>query len=144
GPTGANSSYSTDGGNQASFVYHDPAAAVAGTAPQPLQFDESGSNIVIWAESNSVGSGFRAFVYYTLDGSFPEGAGGIGRGTTRAVEMNYQRSVGGKDWWSSAGISKPAPGTTFTYKIGFYKTGASSQWPSGPTEVTRKKNMMTT
>ena len=144
GPTAANTSYATDSGNQASFVYHDPDANVAGASPQPLQFDESGASIAIWAESNSVGSGFRAFVYYTLDGSFPEGAGGIGRGTTRVAELNYQRSVAGKDWWSAGGIPKPAGGTTFTYKIGFYKTGASSQWPSGPTEVARKKNMLTT
>ena len=143
GPAAANN-YGTDGGNQASFVYHDPAVAVAGTAPQPLQFDESGANIVIWAESNAVGSGFKAFVYYTVDGSFPEGAGGIGRGTTRVAEMNYQRSVAGKDWWASIGITKPAPGTTLTYKIGFYKTVVASQWPSGPTEVARKKNMLTT
>ena len=143
GPAAANN-YGTDGGNQASFVYHDPAAAVGGTAPQPMQFDESGANIVIWAESNAVGSGFKAFVYYTVDGSFPEGAGGIGRGTTRVAEMNYQRSVAGKDWWASIGITKPAPGTTLTYKIGFYKTVVASQWPSGPTEVARKKNMLTT
>ena len=143
GPATANN-YGTDGGNQASWVYHDPTVDVGGIATPPKQFDESGANIVIWAKSNSVGAGFRAFVYYTLDGSFPEGAGGIGRGTTRVAELNYRHNQTTDDWWASANIPKPAPGTLFTYKIGFYKTGASSQWPSGPTEVARKKNMMTT
>jgi hypothetical protein len=143
GPATANN-YGTDGGNQASWVYHDPTVDVGGIATPPKQFDESGANIVIWSKSNSVGAGFRAFVYYTLDGSFPEGAGGIGRGTTRVAELNYRHNQSTDDWWASANIPKPAPGTIFTYKIGFYKAGAGSQWPSGPTEVARKKNMMTT
>ncbi|MFM6128700.1 MAG: hypothetical protein ACKPBV_08155, partial [Sphaerospermopsis kisseleviana] len=144
GPTNANVPESNDGGNRALWVYHDPEDTVGGITTPPKQFDESGANIVIWAKSNSVGSGFKAFVYYTLDGSFPEGAGGIGRGTTRAAELNYRHNQSTDDWWASANIPKPAAGTIFTYKIGFYKTGASSQWPSGPTEVARKKNMLTT
>jgi hypothetical protein len=143
GPATANN-YGTDGGNQASWVYHDPTVDVGGISSPPKQFDESGANIVIWSKSNSVGGGFKAFVYYTLDGSFPEGAGGIGRGTTRVAELNYRHNQTTDDWWASANIPKPAAGTIFRYKIGFYKTGASSQWPSGPTEVTRKKNMLTT
>ena len=143
GPATANN-YGTDGGNQASWVYHDPTVDVGGISSPPKQFDESGANIVIWSKSNSVGAGFKAFVYYTLDGSFPEGAGGIGRGTTRVAELNYRHNQTTDDWWASANIPKPGAGTIFRYKIGLYKTGASSQWPSGPTEVTRKKNMLTT
>ena len=144
GPTGANSSYNADNGNQASWVYHDPADDVGGITSPPKQFDESGSEIVIWAKSNSVGGGFQAFVYYTLDGTFPEGAGGIGRGTTRVAALGFRHNQTTDDWWASVNIPKPAAGTLFTYKIGFSKTGANSQWPSGPTEVTRKKNMLTT
>ncbi|MFZ4588992.1 MAG: hypothetical protein ACOYNG_08415, partial [Terrimicrobiaceae bacterium] len=143
GPTAAND-YGNATGTQAEFVYHDPSDNVGGIANPPKQFDESGENIIIWAKSNSVGGGFRAFVYYTIDGSFPEGAGGYGRGTTRAAELNWRHNEAANDWWGSANIPKPAAGTQFIYKIGFYKTGASSQWPSGPTEVTRKKNMLTT
>jgi hypothetical protein len=143
GPTGANN-YGTEGGNQASWVYHDPEALVGGIANPPKQYNESADNIVIWAKSNSVGGGFKAFVYYTTDGTFPEGAGGIGRGTTKVAEVNYQHGEAGLDWWGSVDIPKPAPGTKFTYKIGFYKTGASSVWPSGPGEVAYKKKMLTT
>ena len=151
GPTTANN-YGTDSGNQASWVYHDPTVDVGGISTPPKQFDESGAAIVIWSKSNSVGAGFKAFVYYTLDGSFPEGAGGIGRGTTRVAELGFRHNQVelengmnvNRNWWASANIPKPAAGTIFRYKIGFYKTGASSQWPSGPTEVSRKKNMLTT
>ena len=151
GPTAANN-YGTEGGNQAAWVYHDPTVDVGGLSTPPKQFDESGANIVIWAKSNEVGGGFKTFVYYSLDGSFPEGAGGIGRGTTRVAELGFRHnqveSENGvnvdRNWWGSANITKPAPGSTFTYKIGFYKTGASSVWPRGPGEVGYKKNMLTT
>ena len=147
GPATANN-FDTFSGNVAEWVYHDPEATVGG----PLgtsgvggpQLVESADDIVIWAKSNSVGGGFKAFVYYTTDGSFPEGAGGLGRGTTRVAELSFRHNQSADDWWGSANIAKPAAGTTFAYKIGFYKTGASSWWPSGPSQVAYKKNMLTT
>jgi hypothetical protein len=146
GPTDANN-YGNENGNQASWVYHDPNNTVGGpngtAGVGAKQFDDSGSEIVIWAKSNSVGDGFKAFVYYTLDGSFPEGAGGIARGTTQVAELNYRHNQDTDDWWASANIPKPASGTSLSYKIGFYKTGASSQWPSGPTELALKRKMLT-
>ena len=36
--------------------------------------------MTLWAQTNSVGAGFNMFIYYTTDGSFPEGAGGVGVG----------------------------------------------------------------
>ena len=146
GPKAANND-GTENGNQASWVYHDPADDVGGIANPPKQLDDSGGNLVIWAKSNSVGGGFKAFVYYTLDGSFPEGAGGIGRGTTRVAELNYRHSQTGADWWGSANIPKPPAGTTFAYKIGFFKnegSGAPSWWPGNESSVTYKKKMLTT
>ena len=146
GPTGANN-YGTENGNQASWVYHDPTDNVGGIADPPQQLDDAGAAIIIWAKSNSVGGGFKAFVYYTLDGSSPEGAGGIGRGTTRVAELNYRHSQTGDDWWGSASIPKPAAGTVLTYKIGFFKNegaGAPSWWPASESAVSYKKKMLTT
>ncbi len=147
GPATANN-FDTYSGNVAQWVYHDPEGTVGGPegtdgVGEP-QLVESADNIVIWAKSNSVGGGFKAFVYYTTDGSFPEGAGGIGRGTTRVAELGFQHNQTPDDWWASASIPKPAAGATFIYKIGFYKTDASSWWPSGPAEVDYKKKMLTT
>ena len=140
----ATNTFSSEGGNQAEWVYHDPEVDVGGLSTPPKQFDESGAEIAIWAKSNSVGGGFKAFLYYTLDGSFPEGAGGIGRGSTQVAELAYRHNQVGNDWWASANIPKPGAGTVVSYKIGFYKAGASSRWPSSPTDVATKKKMLTT
>lgn len=156
GPTGANN-YSTSNGNVASWVYHDPADTVGGPGGTPgvgdLQFNDTGSDIVIWAKSNSVGTGFQMRVYYTVDGSFPEGAGGVGRGTTRVAALTFKHNQSTDDWWGSATIPKPAPGTVFTYKIGAYKNektpegvgaGAPAWWPADATSVAYKRQMLTT
>lgn len=151
GPTGANSSYATHGGNVPSWVFHDPTGAVGGpegtAGVGSPQFTENATTLRIWAKSNSVGAGFKMFVYYTTDGSFPEGAGGIGRGTTRVAEMNFQHNQTPDDWWASAAIAKPPGGTTFRYKIGQYKNGPTIQnswWPADPGSVAYKKMMLTT
>ena len=133
----------------ATFVYHDPNAGFSGwnpsggTAPA-TQFVDNGSTITVYAKTNSVGSGFRMFFYYTNDGSNPEGADGVGLGTTQVAEMQYQapNTSDGGNWWNQTSIPRP-PGT-IKYKIGIFKTGQSSQFPDGASDVSRKKNMMTT
>ena len=150
GPTGANN-YGTDGGNVASWIYHNPADTVGGPGGTDgvgsLQFTENASDIVLWAKADQVDGGFKMFVYYTLDGSFQEGAGGIGRGTTKSAELNWRHDQTTGDtgaWWGSASIAKPAPGTLFTYKIGIYRQGAPSWWPGSPGAVDYKKKMLST
>ena len=129
----------------ATFVYHDPNAgfeAWAGTHPA-TQYVDDGSNIQVFAKTNSVGGGFKMFFYYTTDGSNPEGAAGVGLGTTQAIQMNYQapNTSDGSNWWSQVSIPKPAG--TVKYKIGIFKTGQPSQFPGGAVEVGRKKKMLT-
>ncbi len=154
GPAGANN-FDNFGGNVADFLYHDPAATVGGDNPGDPgvgapQFSDSGSDITVWAKTNGVGEGFRMFLYYTTDATNPEGAGGEGIGTTRAAEMNYQHGDdgGSNDWWGSATVPKPAPGTELRYKIGIYRDTvggfpASSVFPADPGAVDYKRNMMT-
>ncbi|HEX8077307.1 MAG TPA: hypothetical protein VF511_05790, partial [Chthoniobacterales bacterium] len=130
----------------ATFVYHDPNAGFdnwAGTHPAK-QYTDNGSSIEVWAKTNSVGGGFQMFFYYTTDGSNPEGAGGIGLGTTQAISMNYQppNTSDGGNWWGR--VIAPRPPGTIKYKIGISKTGQASQFPAGPNEVFRKKKMLTT
>ncbi len=150
GPTGANN-YGTDGGNVGSWIYHDPGDTVGGPAGTngvgDFQFNEGATSIVIWAKADQVSDGFKMFVYYTLDGSFPEGAGGLGRGTTQSAELNWRHDQTAGDtgaWWGSAHIEKPAGGTAFSYKIGLYRQGAPSWWPGNAESVAYKKNMLTT
>ncbi len=133
----------TIGGDTASYIYHDPEAQVEGEAFN--QYD-SGTR-KLWAKVNSVGGGYRMFVYYTTDATYyPEGAGGIGSGKTKAVEMNYQAAQSGTgfNWWAS--VAMPGdflPGIS-RYKIGVFKAGASSVWPTDAGAVAYKKQMMTT
>lgn len=163
GPDNANN-YNTEGGNVASFVYHDPVGTVGGPDGTPgvgdPQYDESGANIILWVKTNSgLNTGFKTFVYYTTDGTYPEGAGGIGRGTTQVAALSWKHDQGGGNagsWWGSATLPKPTPGTKLIYKIGVYRTEVTrdqngnitnttwSKWPSGPTEVDYKKRMLTT
>ncbi len=76
----------------ATFVFHDPNAGFgdwSGTHPA-TQFVDNGSTLQVFAKTNDVGGGFHAFFYFTNDGSNPEGAGGVGIGTTQVAELSYQ------------------------------------------------------
>jgi glycosidase len=144
---------STDGGNNVSFFYHDPSKTVPIASPVVRQYVESGTDITIWGKTNTGLDGFRAFIYYTTDGTtYPEGAGGIGLGTTKIVEMFWQGDQTGADagsWWK--GTISPQPSGTLRYKLGAFRqtvgtppVSVSSVFPSDATSVTRKKRGMTT
>ncbi|HEX8077100.1 MAG TPA: hypothetical protein VF511_04745, partial [Chthoniobacterales bacterium] len=128
------------------FVYHDPNAGFeVWSGPHPAtQYSDNGSTIEVWAKTNSVGGGFQMFFYYTTDGSNPEGAAGVGLGTTKALPMSYQppNTNDGNNWWGRT-IS-PRPAGTIRYKIGISKTFQPSQFPASPSDVFRKKKMLTT
>lgn len=135
--------------NAAIFIFHDPTAGFEGWEPDdPLitpstQLDDSGNSTIIWAKTNSVGAGYKAHVYYTTDGSNPEGAGSWGRGTTQVVEAFYvsPNNEDGDNWWRAE--INPAPPDTIKYKIGIYSTFQSSVFPSSPDTVALKTQMMT-
>ena len=135
--------------NAATFIFHDPTAGFDGWIPDDpliapsMQLDDSGNSTIIWAKTNSVGAGYKAHVYYTTDGSNPEGAGSWGRGTTQVVEAFYvsPNNEDGDNWWRAE--IDPAPSGTIKYKIGIYSTLQSSVFPSSPDTVALKTQMMT-
>ena len=137
-----------------SFHYHDPNGSVGGTNISLAQLTESSSNLTIWSKTPSGLGGYKMFLYYTTNGStWPEGAGGIGRGETRVAEMNWRHDQTGADagsWWSVTNVPLPATGTQFRYKIGVYRTEKTtnsetpSWFPNDPGSVAYKKMMMTT
>ena len=151
GPVGVNSSYNTAGGTQASFIYHDPTQltniSVNGTYPP--QYSSAAGGVTLWAQTNPVGAGFNMWVYYTTDGSYPEGAGGTGIGTTQVAQMLYYGNSGdGNNWWTGS-IPSVASGAKLIYKIGNYQDQSgglpvASVFPSGASQVAQKLNMMTT
>ncbi len=132
--------------NTASFLYHDPEAAVAGdSAVTGKMYQEEGANIHLWTKTNNVGSGYRMLLYYTTDGSIPHGAAGSGRGTTRVAQCTFQHNAnnGAENWWKSESIPRPSVGTDLHYKISVFKEGAPSWFPSNAGSVARKTRMLT-
>jgi glycosidase len=70
----------------------------------------------------------RCFVYYTSDGSNPEGAFGVGQGTTQVSEANFfgdDTTDGTIDWWVAT-----IPGSVNTngirYKVALFKDNSGT------------------
>ncbi|MBK1817901.1 hypothetical protein JIN84_19930 [Luteolibacter yonseiensis] len=129
--------------DSAQFVYHDPAA------PAPdggTQVDNTGSGLEFWVKTNTGLDGYKAFLYYTNDGTNPEGAGGEGLGTTRVIQLPYNTDFAGGSWFKA--VLAPVPPGTLKYKISALRESAggsplASVYPSGPGSVARKLRMMT-
>lgn len=142
GSAGTNS-YDTESGHVAAFLYHNPGA---NTDLGANQYIDNGSTITVWAKTNSVGSGYRMWFYYTSDDSFPEGAGGVGIGTTRSAELHWDHNEGSDDWWK---VTFTKPAGNLIYKLGVYQDSsgslpAASIFPATADAVFRKKHGMTT
>jgi glycosidase len=112
----------------ATWVYHDPAAtntalAPNNTATQRMPLNPTASDPVdIFVK---VGYQFQinsAFIYYTTDGSNPEGAFGIGKGATQVVPayfINHDSAQDNIDWWHGT-IPAQADGTQVRYKVALF------------------------
>ncbi len=113
------------GAETAVFVYHDPAANNDQGAPQ-------NSGAALWVKTGDPNTINRVFLYYTTDGTWPEGAGGLGSGATRTRELSFHHADAGdgKDWWTCA-LPTVAAGTDFRYKVGAFRQqdgGAHAPW----------------
>ncbi len=113
------------------WVYHDPAANnnVTGHAIQPqLVLDQGGAAPVI---SLTVKVGYKTqinkcYVYYTTDGSNPEGAYGVGQGTTKVVAASFygaDRDDSNIDWWLGTIVAAPSG---LKYKIALHHNNANT------------------
>ena len=113
------------------WAYHDAAAnttmAVVTDVSQRLQTLTSAAVDVFV----KVGYQFdisRCRVYYTTDGSNPEGAYGVGQGTTLVVSGSFadgDEANGTIDWWKATIPAQPM-GTTVKYKMALYKGTAGT------------------
>ena len=128
----------------ADWVWHDPTNLVTAldtTVPSqrnPLS-PTSSQSVDIWVK---IGFQFQvntAFIYYTTDGSNPEGAFGIGKGTTQVVPaffINHDSVTNYDDWWQGTIPAQPS-GTQVRYKVAFFNGGSygvsvgnTVNWPS--------------
>ena len=142
GSAGTNT-YDTESGHVAAFLYHNPSST---TDLGASQYSDNGNTVTVWAKTNSVGGGYRMWFYYTTDASFPEGAGGVGIGTTRSTELHWDHNEGSDDWWK---VSLTKPTGNLIYKLGVYQDSSGSQpaasiFPANADAVYRKKHGMTT
>ncbi len=112
----------------AAWVYHDPAATNTALPPDnsatqrvPLN-PAAGQPTKVYVK---VGYQFQinsGWIYYTTDGSDPDGAFGMAKGTTQVAPLtfvNHDSAQSDIDWWSGTLPGQPA-GTTVRYKIGLY------------------------
>jgi hypothetical protein len=127
---GANRTNST-----ANWVYHQPIDSVTlqgggGPASQRNPLNPGTNQAVdLWVK---VGYQFqidKCFIYYTTDGSNPEGAFGVGLGTTRTIEaswVNHDSVNSTIDWWrGTIPGSNQVSGVQIRYKIALFKGGYS-------------------
>ncbi len=116
----------------ASWVWHDPTNSVTSDSPNPPAqrnplSPTNGQSVDLWVK---VGYQFQintCFVYYTTDGSNPEGAFGAGEGTTQAVQggwVNHDSAQEDIDWWK---VTIPAQTnlTQVRYKIALFYGGSA-------------------
>ena len=141
------------------FVYHDPSNVTGHGYSQfwPAPQDATDTDIYLWVKTGHQGDVNRVYVYYTTDGeSWPEGAGGMGIGNTKVVELYFganvvetnETVVTTNDWWGENYIPAQPAGTTVRYKVGATRLqGADGMpwdvpYPDGAVSVARKTKMM--
>ena len=133
----------------AAYVYHDPAGNrdIGGAQFSPAPQSAAGAPITMQVKTGYQNQINQVWLYYTTDGSAPEGSGGTPKDTTTALAMAYTAhgnpdGANVTDWWTAT-LPALSGGTVLRYKIGGQSTTAASVFPSGPAEVDLKKRMET-
>jgi glycosidase len=128
----------------AQWVWHDPTNSVTASntnAPSqrnPLVTSAS-TPVDIWIKAGYSGQINTCFIYYTTDGSNPEGSFGIGKGTTQvqpAFFVSRDSVTNNIDWWKGTIPALPN-GTQVRYKVALFNGGSygvsvgnPGLWPS--------------
>ncbi|HXR49272.1 MAG TPA: alpha-amylase family glycosyl hydrolase [Candidatus Limnocylindrales bacterium] len=133
----------------ANWVYHDPAAAVTVLTNANVPVDPasqmaptnpaSGQSVDIWVKVGYSLQINTCTIYYTTDGSNPEGAFGVGKGTTQVAQahwVNNDSSQGNVDWWKGT-IPGQNSDAQVRYKVALFSggsygfaVGSNANWPS--------------
>ncbi|HXR04956.1 MAG TPA: alpha-amylase family glycosyl hydrolase [Verrucomicrobiae bacterium] len=120
----------------ANWVYHDPSApaTVLTNANVPVEpanqmsptNPAAGQSVDIWVKAGYQFQSNTCYIYYTTDGSNPEGAFGVGEGTTQVVQaqwVNHDNAQSNIDWWIGTIPGQPN-GTQVRYKVGLFSGGS--------------------
>ena len=122
------------------FNYHDPLAANTATnnstATQRVPLSPTnGQPADIYVQVGDPGMINTIYIYYTTDGSNPEGAFSLGKGTTQVAPVYYlaaETSTSTKEWWKGT-IPAQANGVQVRYKVGAFKGGSYGFYVGNPT-----------
>ena len=110
----------------AQWIYHDPGANnnISGqTVARQRTNTTTSVPVLLFVKVGYQFQISRCLVYYTTDGSNPEGAYGVGQGTTLVVQGGFagdDATDGTIDWWRATIPAQPS-GTTVKYKISVFK-----------------------
>jgi hypothetical protein len=126
------------------WVYHDPAAPVTVLTNVSIPVDPAnqmsptnpaaGQSVDIWVRVGYSPQINTCYIYYTTDGSNPEGAFGISKGTTQVVLAQLVNSDSGQaniDWWKGTIPGQPG-GVQVRYKVGLFYGGSTYAGQSIP------------
>lgn len=130
----------------ADWIWHDPTntvTAVNATAPtqrNPLS-PSDGQSVDLWVKAGYQFQINTGYIYYTTDGSNPEGAFGVAKGATRVIPIfwaAHDSITTNIDWWKGTIPAQPV-GTQVRYKISLFNGGSygfamgdTTQWLSIP------------
>lgn len=122
-----------------SFTYHDPNAGVFGqpgdvTGREP-NLPREDEIVELWFKVGPQFSYDNVCVYYTTDGSTPNGSKGTAFGSTMllrnvgpAPEITFQYNEGSDDWWKARfPIGVIDYDATFRYMIGAWQSASPSE-----------------
>jgi len=129
----------------ATWFYHDPYATNTANSPfnnatqRVPASPGAGQSADIWVKVGYSGQANTYFIYYTTNGSSPEGAFGTGKGTTQVVPafwITHDSSDNTIDWCKGTIPAQPG-GTQVRYKVGAFNGGSygfsvgnPAGWPS--------------
>jgi hypothetical protein len=126
------------------WVTHDPTNIItAQNTNAPSQRNPlaptSGQSVDIWVRSGYQYWANTCFIYYTTDGSNPDGGFGIGKGTTQVIRAGFvahDSLTNNVDWWKGT-IPAQTGNTQVRYKIAVFNGGSygfsvgdTADWPS--------------
>ena len=132
------SGYGQGTGQTASWILHDPTNAVTATnnaqATQRVPLTPTnGQPVDLYIKIGYAGYINTCFLYYTTDGSNPEGDFGMPKGSTKVVQSLYlsgETTNSAIDWWKVTLPAQPA-GTQVRYKLGTFYGGSGGSIYAG-------------
>jgi hypothetical protein len=115
----------------ANWVWHDPANSVTSLSPNPPSQrnplnPSAAQSVDVWVKVAFQFQVNTCFLYFTTDGSNPEGAFGAGKGTTQVVQsswVNHDSATNSIDWWKCT-IPAQAASTPVRYKVALFNGGS--------------------